>query len=289
VVAAVWAFKAGPLAGRLGTMDPVWLDALGDKDYLFPLRWPAFAWIVNMAYGPAIWMLYRWRVAAGAAQPREKALVIGVLSLVIVFFAALALNAARVALAIQLQPARVFWMLDVMTVIYGVWALAEGVGSDRGQPPTPVRARLAAAALIVLSLARGLYVMRVEFPDRPLFETAVPGDWGDVAAWAQTTPVGSRWLADPNHAAQYGTSLRMAARRDVFVEAAKDGAIGMYDRTIALRTRERLQLAGAFADLTEDQARQLAARHGLDYLVTERDLRLPQAFRSGAIRVYHLR
>jgi hypothetical protein len=307
VIAAVWAFKAGPLAGRLGTMDPAWLEALGEKDYLFPLRWPVYAWVVNMAYGPIIWLLYRRRVAAGVAQPREQALVVGVLSLVIVFFVALVLNGARVALAIQLQPARVFWMLDVMAITYGIWLLAEGWGQttvrphDGGQTTvrphdggqTRVRSRsdpmVAAAVLILFSVIRGVYVMRVEFPGRSLFETGVSGDWAQFAAWAQTTTVESRFLADPNHAAQYGTSLRMAAARDVFVEAAKDGAIGMYDRTIALRTRERIEAARDFAEMNEDRGRQMAVEHGLDYLVTERDLRLPQAFRAGTIRVYQLR
>jgi len=81
----------------------------------------------------------------------------------------------------------------------------------------------------------------------------------------------------------------MAAGRDVFVEAAKDGAIGMYDRTIALRTRQRIEAARDFAEMSEERARQMAVEHGLDYLVTERDLRLTQAFRAGTIRVYQLR
>ena len=34
------------------------------------------------------------------------------------------------------------------------------------------------------------------------------------------------------HAAHYGTSLRMAGARDVFVEGTKDAAIGMYDRDL---------------------------------------------------------
>ena len=31
-------------------MDAEWLAALGDKDYLFPLRWPVSAWLVNLGY-----------------------------------------------------------------------------------------------------------------------------------------------------------------------------------------------------------------------------------------------
>ena len=140
-------------------------------------------------------------------------MVIGCLALVAVFFVALVLNAASVALAIQLQPARIFWMLDFTATVYVVWALAEGELFPRPAARGSSRRSWRASRSI-----RGAYVMRVEFPSRSLFETAVPGDWGRVAAWAQATPKDSGWLADPMHAVRYGTSLRMAAARDVFVE-----------------------------------------------------------------------
>ena len=72
----------------------------------------------------------------------ETGLAAGCLALAAVFAVAVPLNAARVALAIQLQPARVFWMLDLLATIYVVWAVAEGRRS-----PDPRRASLAAAAL----------------------------------------------------------------------------------------------------------------------------------------------
>lgn len=281
--AGLWAALAGPLSGRLVIMDPEWMAAIAEKEYLFPLHWPPEAWIINAAYAPVIWLIYRWRAANGLLLPRETALVAGCLALVAVFLVILALGAARVALAIQLQPARLFWMLDFLAVVYVVWAIAEG------PRPSVRRPQVAAAALLVLSAVRGLYVMHVEFPDRPLFEVAVPGDWGRVTEWAQSTSPDSGWLADPMHASIYGTSLRMAAERDVFVEAAKDSAIGMYDRRIALRTRDRLHAVGDFRALSSGRARQLASEHGLDYLVTEQSVPLPLAFRSGDIRVYHLR
>lgn len=281
-LAGAWALTAGPLAGRLAIMDAEWLDAIAGKDYLFPLRWPVEAWLVNLAYVPIIWTAYRRRASLGLGHARETGLVIGGLALVGVFLILLALNAARIALAIQLQPARVFWMLDFLAVVYVVWAVADRSGLSG-------RARLAALVLLAASTARGAYVMRVEFPDRPLFEVAVPGDWGRVSAWAGTTAKDSGWLADPGHASRYGTSLRMSARRDVFVEATKDAAIGMYDRSIALRTRDRLAEVGEFAALTPRRARELAAAHDLHFLVTEEELQLPLAFRSGPIRVYRLR
>lgn len=281
--AAVWAFTAGPLSGRLAVMDRDWLDAIAEKDYLFPLQWPAAAWLINLAYAPVIWAIYRRRARAGVLLPREAGLVAGCLALVAVFAAAVVLNSFRIALAIQLQPARVFWMLDFLAVIYIVWALAEW--------PTPSRARprLAAAAVALIATLRGTYIMQVEFPDRPLFETAVPGDWGRVTGWARAQPPATGWLADPAHASKYGTSFRMAARHDVFLEATKDQAVGMYDRSIALRARERRDALGDFSALSAEKAHRLAADYGLDYLVTEAALPLPERFRAGDIRVYQLR
>ena len=282
VAVSWWAFAVGPLVGRLTLMDPEWLDALGGKDYLFPLGWPFAAWLANLAYVPIIVLAYRRRAASGLASRAERGMVIGCLALVAVFFVAVALNTARVALAIQLQPARIFWMLDFTATLYAVWALSEGELFSRPRPA------IVAAILAVMALIRGAYVMKVEFPDRPLFETSVPGDWGRVAAWAQATPKDTGWLADPMHAARYGTSLRMAAARDVFVEGSKDAAIGMYDRAIAFRTRDRLRELRDFPALPVEQIQALGHRYGLGYFVTEQQFPLPLAFEAGAIRVYRI-
>jgi hypothetical protein len=284
VLAGGWALTNGPLAGRLTTMDQLWLETLTSKDYLFPLDWPAFAWVINLSYVPLILWVYSRRRSAGVLVPREGALVAGCLSLLLVFAVALPLNSARFALAIQLQPARIFWMLDFLAVIYVVWALAEGLAA------TEIRARMVTLGLAVLSVVRGSYVMFVEFPDRPIARLGVEdNDWGRAMAWARASDRRSGWLADPVHAVRYGTSVRVAGERDVFVEAIKDAAVGMYDRTVALRTRERSEEIGDFGALTPDRARAIAARYGLDYLVTERELTLPIAFSSGAIRIYRLR
>ena len=132
--------------------------------------------------------------------------------------------------------------------------------------------------------------MLVKFPERPIAQLDVADtDWGRAMAWAQTTPESSGWMADPMHAVKYGTSVRVAGQRDVFVEAVKDTAIGMYERSIAIRTRDRLADLGDFDRLTPERARALAAQYGLDYLVAEQPLNLPVAFQSGALKVYRLR
>jgi hypothetical protein len=284
VAAAGWALTAGPLAGRLGVMDAEWLATLGSKDYLFPLRWPFTAWLVNIGYIPLIIWIYRRRRAQGVALDREGALVVGVLTLVVVFIAMLPLNALRVALAIQLQPARIFWLVDFLAVLYVVWLLAEG----SRQPIW--RSRAAAAALLALSVARGTYIMLVEFPDRRVAQIDLSDDdWGRAMRWAQGSDPQSGWLADPGHAAKYGTSVRVAAHRDVFVEAIKDEAVGMYDRTVAIRTRDRVRLLGEFSALRAERAQELARQYDLDYMVSDADLALPLAFQSGRLKIYRLR
>jgi hypothetical protein len=108
-------------------------------------------------------------------------------------------------------------------------------------------------------------------------------------AWARTTPRDSGWIADPAHAILYGTSVRVAGERDVFVEGVKDAAIGMYERDVAMRTRDRLAEIEPFDAMTPARARALATRYALDYLVTIQVLDLPLAYSSGALRVYRLR
>jgi hypothetical protein len=283
-VAGAWMLSVGPLAGRLAVMDPAWVATLETKTYLFPRRWPAEVWLLNLAYAPVILYVYRRRAALELTTPRESGVVAGCLALLVPFVLALPLVSAHVALAVQLQTARVFWMLDFLAVVYVVWWLAEG-GTLQVR-----RAQVAAVTLVILSVTRGVYAMTVSFPERPLVQIEVPSDdWGRVMAWARTTPADSGWLADPMHAVKYGTSLRVAGERDVLVEAVKDTAIGMYSREIAMRTRERIDAAAGFGSLTTERARELGLRYGLDYLVTEQVLPLPAEFESGALRVYRLR
>lgn len=283
-IVGAWALAAGPLEGRLAIMDPEWRRMLATKTYLFPLDWPAYAWLLNFGYLLVIGWLYRRRERLGLVQPRERALVLGSSVLLAIFLAALVCHAFGITLAFQLQPARIFWMFDFLATIYVVWALAEAAGAAAG----PSRPALAAAVLLCLSAARGVFVLVQA--ERPAVQLTIPDDdWGRVMAWARRTEKTSGWLADPMHAVLYGTSVRVAGERDVFLEAVKDAALGMYDRRIAVRTDERLRAVPDFSGLTAVSAREIGATYDLDYIVTEATLELPLAFESGLLRVYRLR
>jgi hypothetical protein len=266
-------------------MDADWLAAIGEKD-LFPLAWPLDAWITNLVTIPIVLLCWRARQRAGLTVPGETPVALGAMALVLLFVCWLPFNAAHVALAVQMQAARVFWPLDLLATVYLVWWFAEGAAAA----PAPRRAAFVAALLLAASLARGVYTCFVQFPDRRIFAVDVQHhDWRDAMMFARASDSRSGWLADPNHAAKYGSSLRAAGHRDVLMEALKDRAIAMYDRDIALRVADRLRALDALEWDTPDGARALARRFGLDYLVTDREVALPLAHQSGSLFIYRLR
>jgi hypothetical protein len=282
VVVMLW---RGPFASHLSPMDAEWLSAISDKDYLFPFEWPLSAWLLNLLTVPVILSCWRARRRSNVAVPGEAPLVLGAMGLLVLFLCWLPFDAARIALAVELQVSRVFWLLDVLATIYVVWWLMEDAGGTRR-----MRRAVVLAVLLVLSVGRGSYSMFTQFPDRPIFDFDIKaGDWREAMAWARTTEASSGWLADPIHAARYGSSLRAAAHRDVLLERLKDRAIAMYDRAAALRVADRERALASLPWDTPDGARALARRYGLDYLIIDRELDLPLAHRSGALFIYRLR
>jgi len=285
---SVWAATAGPLEGRLVVMDADWLAVLRSKDYLFPAAWPIEAWVINLGYPVVVVAIFRMRRAEGLADAREEGLVAGALALVGAFLLTLPLVTLKVALAVQLQIPRMFWMLDLLATVYVVWALVEHprwrLARWRGVTVT---------ALLLLSVGRGYYVTVVEGARKPRGSSVArleehQSDWDRVMAWLERTPPDAHVLADPGHAWRYGTSVRAAARRDVFLEEVKDAAIAIYSRDVAMQVAERTRAIDDFSRLDAARAAGLAARYDLDYLVSDRPIGLPVVFRAGTLAVYRL-
>jgi hypothetical protein len=269
----VWAGIAGPLRSSFVTMDPPWLEAVAGKD-LFASEWPVWAWVSNLGLIVIAWASYRWK----ANPPELGAVIRGAAALVGVFLVTFPLVRAKLAFPVQLQISRVFWLVDFVALI-GL------IGLVRREQT----AKVLAATLVAVAVVRGVYVMTVEHPERALFAVHLPAsDWSDALRWIRTQPIDVHVLADPGHAWKYGTSVRVAAERDVFLEEVKDSAVAIYSRDVAVRFVERVRASLEFDQMTADRARDLAARYDLDYLVFEKDLPLPVAYRNGRFRVYSL-
>ena len=83
----------------------------------------------------------------------------------------------------------------------------------------------------------------------------------------------------------------MAAHRDVVLEDAKDTAVALYSRAVAMRVGDRRAAIGHdFDRLTAEQVSRLADRYDIDLLVTAgRELPFPVAYQNASFRVYDLR
>jgi hypothetical protein len=290
VVAGIALLAAGFLP--VTRMDDAWLATLAGKDYLFATDWGVVPWLLNIGYPLIIVATCAVRRRRGLLRPGELGLIAGCLALVAAFFLTLPLVASHVAVAVQLQVSRIFWMADLVAMLYLVWWLAESgavapSAAPSAMPKRPVWACLAVAAL---ALARGGYALLVEHPERPRLALAVPADaWSDVSDFLRRgTALDTHVLADPNHAWRFGTSLRVLAERDVFLENVKDEAMSMYDRRMAARIAERRLALGQFDRRTAAELVALGRRFQLDVVVSERDLALPELYRNPQFRVYRL-
>ncbi len=279
---------SGPLKDRLEIMDETWVQALANKDYIFPTDWPPYVWAIQALMAIVIAAVYGYRRRLGWLVPGETGLVAGCFVLLAAFLCSLPLIAIRLALAVQLQTSRVFWMIDLMATVYVIWLISES-GSRSTQATASRRPRWVFAVLVFFSLARGLYVTFVEHGDRRVLQVALPSDeWHDVMAWLARTAGHPHILADPGHAWRYGTSVRVAAARDVYLEEVKDSATALYSREVASRVVERVRDAGDFQHLSAAAVESLAEKYDLDYFVTDRALALPAAYRNSRFSVYML-
>lgn len=280
-----WAASSGPLSGSLVRMDDVWLRAVASKDSLFAQEWPLWAWLTNMGTLAVLWLAHTWRVRVGSARVEDRALVLGATVLVGVFLLTLPLVNARVALPVQLQISRVFWLVDFVATIYVIAAL-----TDRGRAAgVSWRPPVLAAVVLTAAAARGTSVMLVEHPERALLQTQlVASPWQDAMRWLARQPSDIHVLADPGHAWKYGTSVRVAAERDVFLEEVKDSALAIYSHDVAARVVERTAELGSFDRLDAARAEALARQYDLDYMVSEQHLPLVVAYRNQRFSIYML-
>ncbi len=266
-------------------MDAAWRQALQEKTYLFAAEWPASAWLLNLAYPAVIAAIFWRRRNAGRAAPAEAALVAGVFALVSAFLVSTVLTAAGITAVIQLQVSRVFWLLDALAAAYLAWWLIDDVAARR----RPIQVAIV-TALAVVSAGRGYYLMSGQ-ADRPLARVGLPpGGWTDAMMWLRNRPEPWLVMADPAHGWLYGSSVRVAAFKDTWLELSKDSAMALYDRRAAMRAAER-RAAIPEPWVTDAAVDALDAKYGLDVFVLDTALPLnrPVLYRNQNFVIYDLR
>ena len=278
------------LREQIVVMNPSWTALLQTKDYLQATDWPMLTWFANLSFAAIVAAVYDYRRTLNLATPRETGLVAGCAALLILFLLSVPLAHSGVALIVQLQFSRIFWLLDVIAIAYAVWVVIESpLGTKKKLPRLQIR-HAGVALLFLVAITRGIYVTHFERPTHPLVEIDLPKtEWTAVMKWAEQKPIGTHFLVDPGHAWRYGSSVRAASGRDVYLEEIKDIGIAIYSDDIADRVSNRITELGDFSQLDPSRAKRLARRYHIDYLITEHPIELPLIHEQGSFLVYDLR
>jgi hypothetical protein len=280
----LWA--SGRLTSALTPMDREWLQVMASNDSLFPNEWPVWTWIANLALPGLLLVIHRAR--RRSAPDEDEAIQWGAATLVAIFLASVPFVARHWALPTQLQISRVFWLIDFLVIFYVAVLIDETARARAARGAL----RAVALAMLTLTVARGTYVMLREHAERTLFQVTLPAsDWTAAMHWLAGQPIDVHVLADPSHATRYGSSVRVAAQRDVVLEDVKDASVALYSRALAIRVRDRRTRIGSeFAHLATAAAVDLARTYDVDYLVTAGDpLALPLAYQNRTFRIYDTR
>lgn len=286
-IVAAWLTASGRLQALIIPIDATWLDVIGTKDSLFPTDWPLWAWLANLGLPVALLLIDHWRGRLGTRRVEDRALVTGAMALAALFLVTLPMVAARWALPTQLQISRVFWLIDFVALMYGIALLAD----LSRRPHARVSLRAAAVVIAALSIGRGAFVMLSEYSERRVFQLTLPAsDWTAAMGWLARQPVDTHVLAHPGHALLYGSSVRVAAHRDVVLEDSKDTAVALYSRELALRIGERRRSLADFEQLSSTRALAVSLQYQVDYLVTAgAPLSFPLVYSNRTFRIYDMR
>ena len=277
------------LGDRFVRMDPDWLALMVHKTYLFSTDWTWTAWLANLGTAALLFAIYLYRRRRGLISTRETGLMAGCAALLLLFIATLPLVEMRIALAVQLQIGRIFWLLDFLALASLAWLVTESDVWERWRWAPGIARRVALGVILLTALVRGSYVSFIEHPERPVVASGpADSDWTRAMEWIARTPRGSHVLADPAHAWRHGTSVRVTGERDVFLEEVKDPALAIYSRDVAQRVLDRIHDLGQFESLTTEHAQKLADKYDLHYLVADRSFDLPLAHRAGTVGIYTL-
>tara|TARA_B100001123_G_scaffold301719_1_gene336779 strand:- start:10035 stop:11573 length:1539 start_codon:yes stop_codon:yes gene_type:complete len=277
------------VGNRFVVMDDAWISVLAHKSYLFPSNWTWTAWLANLGTATVIGAVYLYRYRAGMTSRRETGIICGCAALLTLFILSLPLVNLRLALAVQLQISRIFWILDFIAIASLAWLLTESnIWRRLSWSPTVAR-HVVVTAVAVTTIIRGGYVSFVEHPNRPVIALRpADSDWIQAMTWVTRTDPETHLLVDPAHAWRHGTSVRVSGQRDVYLEEVKDPAMAIYSRVVARRVLERIQDLGQFDALTVERAHLLADKYDLHYLIDNRPFDLPIVYRAGIFKIYEL-
>lgn len=261
------ALAAGLLTGGVGAEREAWREALESRWFLFPLRWPWFAWLgAIVPLGLLLW----WsradepRVTTALRSASGKLVFSGATGVAVAFAIALI---PRLERWVSLESMRVLHLLTLLTVLLGGGLLGQHVLRRR-----PLRWLL----LFVPLCGVMFYFQRQLYPGSPHIEwpgRATGNAWVEAFQWVRhNTPPNARFALDPQYQEIRGEDFhdfRAIAERPALMNYSKDRAVAANFPALAPLWREQMRDLQNWKDMTRGDFLRLHERYAVGWVIVQ--------------------
>ena len=263
----------------------VWKDVLHTRWFLYPLRWPWYAWIGVVA--PLALLAWFARLARRDGQPviehvSRRLLVSSATGVVIGVLLSVLPGYERM---VPVEPMRVLHLMMLLTVLLGGGLLGHHVLRDR-----PVRWAVAFVPLIVVML----YAQFRLYPGSPHIEwpgRVARNSWVQAFDWIRgNTPKDALFALDPRHLESPGEdfhSFRALAQRSMLADYSKDRGIAATWPELANTWRDQVRAREKWREFRLEDFRRLRKQYGVTWVIVERPgvagLECPYANEAGMV------
>jgi len=245
-----------------------WREVLQTRWFLFPLRWPWYAWLgVVVPLALLSWYAKAARrngqrmlqhVSQRLAYSSAAGVVIGVL----------VSEMPGLERIVPVEPMRVLHLMTLLTVLLGGGLLSQHVLQRR-----PVRWAVAFLPLIGVIL----YAQFQLYPASPHIEwpgRVARNSWVQAFAWVRSnTPKNALFALDPRHMERPGEDLhsfRALAERSMLADYTKDRGIAATWPELANAWREQVRARDKWKEFQLEDFRRLKKQYGVTWAILER-------------------
>lgn len=247
--------------------EQAWLEVLDTRWFLFPGRWPWYAWLGVVL--PLALLAWLGRRAGPEGRPQLRRLA----SRMTLSGAAGAILATAITATpglerlVPAEPMRVIHLPFLLAVLLGGGWLAGSV----------LRTRPLRWALVFVPLCAGVFSgQRWMYPSSPHIEFpggAPANDWVAAFVWVrENTPRDALFALGPRHLERPGEdfhSFRALARRSSLADEIKDRGVAASWPELAEQWREQVEDQSGWTGFSKPQFRRLREEHGVSWVVLE--------------------
>jgi hypothetical protein len=249
--------------------NPAWHEILSSRPYLFPLKWPWYFWICTAA----VFITLHWitRIARRRELPvvqhlTRRIVISGITGILV---AVLITTVPAFERFIPAEPMRTLHLVYFLLVFLGGGLFGETLLQNH-----PLR-----WFVFLLSISLVFFIgNKIVYSSSPYVE--MPGHlprnaWIEAFDWIrQNTPNDALFALDPNYMTRPGEDhhgFRAFAERSALADWVKDRSVSVLEPQLAYRWLDEERDIDNWQHFTMDDFHRLKQKHGVDWVVLERE------------------